>query len=166
MDSNQKLRLILFATVHVAFVFGLVMGFESAFAIITDVIKIVSKNTVSAYGVVTNVYNHVISLDRFFLVGSGMGAALLFYDMHVLSKWFFGFTFVDERQCKSCQIKLVRKEREQLDHWLSYIFPVRRFICIGCGKQYLRADRGHKKHHKVPKSAKTAEVYSITKIDG
>lgn len=166
MDSNQKLRLLLFATVHLAFVFGLVLGFETAFVIISEAIKIVSKNTTSALGVITNLYNHVISLDRFFLVGTGMGAALLFYDIQVLSKWFFGFTFIEERQCKSCQIKLVRKERVQLDHWLSYIYPVRRFLCIGCGKQYLRVDNGHKKHHKVPKSVKPAEVYSITKIDG
>lgn len=147
MDNRAKTVLI--TLFHAIFVAGLAIGFETLFVFFDQFVTQLSVSTGSFIERANNVYFTLLELDRFFLIGILLGASLLAYDVKIVSAWVYGFSFTKKNRCSSCNIKLIRKERESLDRFLSYLLPVHRYVCIGCGKEYLKPETKTQRRKKV-----------------
>jgi hypothetical protein len=146
---TKNIRSIILVGAHILILLGMLVGYETSVAIIKIVTGAISSNASSAGGTLKGIYSKVIQLDPVLLYGAIGVIALLLYDVRLLGGWIFSFRFSTDRQCKHCKIKTIRTERQPMDRVLSLIFPVKRFHCLGCGRQYLMPDDGKGRRHTI-----------------
>jgi hypothetical protein len=138
--KTQRYKTILLTAAHVVIALGLLAGYETSIAIIKFLTGTVSTNASTVTSSAKGIYTRIVQLDPIILYAAIGGVLLLAYDLKLVGGWFSSFRFASSRQCKRCKIKTIRTERQPMDRVLSVVFPVKRFVCLGCGKQYLMPD--------------------------
>jgi len=88
-----------------------------------------------------------LRLDIKIIFGVLASIGIVFYDCLLILNYYKSFSFTSKKTCKSCSKRLIREQRLTGDRILSYIVPVKRFRCVGCGHQYLRLEKGGNHNH-------------------
>ncbi len=160
--KTQRYKTILLTAAHVLIALGLLAGYETSIAVIKFLTGTVSSNASTVSSSAKGLYTRIVQLDPLILYAAIGGVLLLAYDLKLFGSWFSSFRLTTSRQCKRCKIKTIRTERQSMDRVLSVVFPVKRFVCLGCGKQYLMPDTRKRSHSvEVPQGA-TAEAAHAT----
>lgn len=82
-------------------------------------------------------FRNLLSQDPGYLFGLLFCFGVIVYDMKLIGSWWGSFHFAKEKKCSSCRQKMYREQRQMFDRILSFVSPVKRYRCVGCGKEYL-----------------------------
>lgn len=84
---------------------------------------------------------NILSLESHVLFGSLFCIGVISYDIMLLTSWIRSFSLTNSKNCKRCHHKIIREPRTGIDRLFSYIISLKRYRCVGCGKEYLILQR-------------------------
>lgn len=154
--KTNGIKGILLVGVHLLIAIALVAGYEVSLAVVKQVMIAAKSNARTFSETVKDGFGFVTSQEPLVLYSTFGVIALIIYDIKVFFNWFFGFRFTSHRNCQRCKIRTVRAERQWLDRVVSMVYPVKRLLCLGCGRQYLMSERPRRKGETVPAGAESA----------
>lgn len=161
MLKRDVLKIIYWLTLHALFVFGLVVGYDLMVAWILSLLTELKSGALNFWQLTSFLLSELFRLDFYIVAGISLFAALLAYDAHLLVQWWTSFQFTSKStKCRSCQVKMVRIERRAGDRLLSVFLSVKRYMCLGCGRQYLVPDSRKEVSQEIPRAAQTSSIKS------
>ncbi len=99
---------------------------------------------------------NLISNEPGLLFGFLFCFAVVVYDLKLLISWWRSFSFTKQKKCTVCAQKMYRETRKPLDRFLSFVVPVKRYRCVGCGKEHLITKKN---------SEKTSDVLAPVRVN-
>jgi DNA-directed RNA polymerase subunit RPC12/RpoP len=154
---SEKLKNLALLVANLIVVAIMVVGYQAAYSWITQMYVQLSGTVDTVWQSAYVVINRVLSMEKPFLMGAIFTAAILSYDIIIISRWLLSFRFTRERACNHCGHKLIREHRQRIDRFISRFIPVKRYRCVGCSREYLMVDKSKKK--RIPSDSKTAKAY-------
>ena len=143
-DKRQLLLIVILnATLGLALFFGIKQT--------VHFVNTISNVTIHSFNEFSTVFQTYalgfLSLDIKIIFGVLASIGIVFYDIVMMVSYFKSFALTSKKTCKSCSKRLIREQRLTGDRILSYVVPLKRFRCVGCGQQYLRLDNGGNHSH-------------------
>ncbi len=122
-------------------IIGLLLGFgviqEAAIALYESTGQTLGEfKSAIAHGV-----SFLFSLETHYLMGAAFCAGVITYDVVLIYSWLRTVSFTTSKYCNNCRNKLIREPRKPMDRFVSLMISLKRYRCIGCGKEYLKVQR-------------------------
>ncbi len=92
-----------------------------------------------------------LSQETHILFGIIFCVGVITYDAMLFISWLRSFRFTKTKSCKRCHHKIIREPRSGVDRLVSFVIALKRYRCVGCGKEYLMMQRSDK-HAPAPSS--------------
>lgn len=140
MQSSIYKRILLILA-NALMVAGILIGYHQAYDIILSFINTVSLTATDVTELVKRTAYTILSQEKPILFGGIFSASVISYDIILLWRWITSFRFTREKVCKDCSQKMIREQRQPIDRFISNFVTVKRYRCIGCGQEYLIADK-------------------------
>lgn len=144
--NNSKRQIALILILNVSLGIALLFGVHKTIDFVNS-LSHVTINSINGFSESLKEYvTTFLSLDIKLIFGIFGAIGIVFFDLYVVSGYLRSFKMTKKRVCKSCSKRLIREQRLTGDRIVSYIIPVKRFRCVGCGQHYLRLDNGQHVH--------------------
>ena len=143
MNRNYS-KVTIFILVNVVTAIGFLLGFSEVYTIFTGLLDIFRESASGITASLQSSWAFLTSLNEAILFGAIFCAGVLAFDLTLIISWMRSFRITETKKCRNCSHKLIREQRQALDRLLSYIIPVRRYRCVGCGSQYLMTKKTEK----------------------
>lgn len=147
MNSNYR-QLVLIVVLNLIMVIALIIGVKQTISIVNFFSTLTISSLNELFESFQSHFINFMRLDIKLIAGILFCAFVVFYDLYLTFRWFTSFNFTAKKTCKSCSQRLIREQRLLGDRIISFILPVKRFRCVGCGAQYLKVER-HSKESEV-----------------
>lgn len=157
MLVENILKILFLILINVMMIAGIILGYSNLFDIslfwalttITSATELISQSI--------SMFNQLMAQDPGFLFGIFFCFTVIVYDLKVFATWFNSFKITSEKKCASCQQRVYREKRQFLDRILSLAISVKRYRCVGCGKEYLISTK-KAEEQRVPQNTATQKI--------
>lgn len=161
--NTTKRQFALILILNLLLGIALVVGVHQTVEFVNTVSKLTINSANEFYTVFEEYLVTFLKLDIKIIFGVFGAIGVLFYDVLLIIGYASSFRFTKKKVCNSCSKRLIREQRLTGDRIVSYVIPVKRFRCVGCGQQYLKLDKPHHHSHEhesitVPESIQTEKI--------
>lgn len=138
---SQFIKAFTILALNTLMIVGLLMGFgviqEAAIALFES-----TGQTLSTFkATIAEGVTFLFSLDPLYFFGVIFCVGVISYDVVLIYSWLRTVSFTTSKYCNNCRNKIIREPRKPIDRFISLMISLKRYRCIGCGKEYLKVQR-------------------------
>lgn len=133
-------KVVAFIIMNTILLVSLAMGIHAAIDLATQIGNTTSGSIYEFVKIAQDFIITFLSQDIKIIIAVIAIASIISYDIWLFWRWFNSFGLTRDHQCTRCKKHIIREHRRPGDRLISVVIPLKRFRCVGCGKEYLKAD--------------------------